>query len=118
MTIRDLYTKINSDYNVMIQRMGSEALIERFVLKFLDDKTYQGLKDSIESGDVELMFRGAHTLKGVALNLGFDDLAETSSALTEQLRSKEENPNPALVEAVDKAYQQVIEVIKAYQLAC
>ncbi len=52
-------------------------------MKFLDDNSYANLKEAIAAGNVEEAFRAAHTLKGVCLNLGFDNLYKASSAITE-----------------------------------
>ena len=40
------------------------------------------IADGIEAKDAETAFRGAHTLKGVCLNLGFQKLYEVSAELT------------------------------------
>lgn len=90
MTLRECYEKIGADYNATLSRMsGNESLLSRFVMKFRDDPTYSGLVAAYESGDVKTAFRMAHTLKGVCLNLGFDKLRDSSSQLTEALRSSD-----------------------------
>ena len=48
----------------------------------------------------EAAFRAAHTLKGVAQNLGFQKLYLSSAALTEALRGPKPLTDPALREAV------------------
>ena len=58
-------------------------------MKFLDDNSYANLKEAIAAGNVEEAFRAAHTLKGVCLNLGFDNLYKASSAITEIFRAGE-----------------------------
>ena len=45
--------------------MGNEKLLERFLLKFLDDRNYEQLKAAIEEKDRETELRCSHTLKGV-----------------------------------------------------
>ena len=35
MTIRECYEKTGSDYESILKRFGSEAMIQRFALKFL-----------------------------------------------------------------------------------
>ena len=52
----------------------SERLVQKFVLKFLDDGGYALLRSSLEAGDREVAFRVAHTIKGVCTNLVFNDL--------------------------------------------
>jgi HPt (histidine-containing phosphotransfer) domain-containing protein len=83
------------------------------VLRFPGDQSFQELETAIQAGDVEGTFKAAHTLKGVALNLGIAPLGETASILTEQVRGG--NPDfPAAVETfvkVKEIYEDVIEKI-------
>ena len=89
MDIRECYEKMGASYDDVLQRMGSDALVERFTGSFLSDGSYQMIADGIEAKDAETAFRGAHTLKGVCLNLGFQKLYEVSAELTEALRDRE-----------------------------
>lgn len=59
-----------------------------------------GQPGAINSQDWEAAFRAAHTLKGVAQNLGFQRLYLSSAALTEALRGPKPLTDPALREAV------------------
>lgn len=63
--------------------------------------------------DYETAFRAMHTLKGVAVNLGFTALYNVSSALTEKLRSQEYDNLDGLIADVKKQYDIVIEAIAA-----
>lgn len=86
MTLQECYIKMGGDYQDVMGRLGTEARIEKFLAKFLSDKSYQLLCDTMKNGNMEEAFRAVHTLKGVCLNLGLSRLAESSSALTEKLR--------------------------------
>ena len=92
MTVKECYEQMGSDYEGVLGRMGSEAMIKRFALKFLQDPSFNNLKENLEKNDGEEAFRAAHTLKGVCLNLGFDELYEASAEITEKLRGKEYVP--------------------------
>ena len=59
-----------------------------------------GAQVEIELAPEEAAFRTAHTLKGVAQNLGFQRLYLSSAALTEALRGPKPLTDPALREAV------------------
>ena len=74
MTIKECYEKVGSDYDGVLKRLGSEALVKRFAVKFLNDPSFQELTDGLAAQDGEKAFRAAHTLKGVCLNLGFTEL--------------------------------------------
>ena len=71
MTIKECYEKVGSDYDGVLKRLGSEALVKRFAVKFLNDPSFQELTDGLAAQDGEKAFRAAHTLKGVCLNLVF-----------------------------------------------
>lgn len=60
--------------------------MQKFVLKFLDDKSMELLKTSMVEETYEEAFRAAHTIKGICQNLSFTRLYESSSALSEALR--------------------------------
>ena len=74
MTIRECYDELGLDFDAVLSRLVNEKLVQKFALKFLDDPSFQNLKDALDSKDVETAFRAAHTLKGVCLNLGFDNI--------------------------------------------
>lgn len=76
------------------------AEIHRFIGKYPADTSWGSLESAINSQDWEAAFRAAHTLKGVAQNLGFQRLYLSSTALTEALRGPKPLTDPALREAV------------------
>ena len=82
---------------------------------FLSDGSYQMIADGIEAKDAETAFRGAHTLKGVCLNLGFQKLYEVSAELTEALRDRELKGYEEQFAAVQKQYQITVEAIREWQ---
>ena len=85
------------------------------MFKFLEDGTMASLRAAVESGNIPDSFREAHTLKGVAANLGFTELQAAASQLTEQLRPQAAPADPALYAQVEQAYNLVVESIRAYQ---
>ena len=72
MTVKECYEQMGSDYEGVLGRLGSEAIVKRFALKFLQDPSFAQLKESLAKNDGEEAFRAAHTLKGICLNLSFD----------------------------------------------
>ena len=85
--------------------------MKKFVLKYADDRTCLELADAIESQDWSAAFRAAHTLKGIALNLGFDSLYTASSELTEVLRGGRPLTDMSLWTAVDAGNADIVRAI-------
>lgn len=113
MTIKEAYESIESNYDNVLKRLGSEGMIKRFAVKFIDDPTFGELKNALAAGDGESYFRAAHTMKGICLNLGFDKLYEVSAALTEQLRGYKIAGSEAMYQQVVEQYDRLIAAIKA-----
>lgn len=111
MNIRECYYKIGGDYESVLKRLGSEDFIKRIVQRFPKDTSYQMIMDGIATGDAELAFRGAHTLKGVCANLDFARLYESSSRLTEILRDKQLENYEEVLDLVTLHYQATLEAI-------
>lgn len=88
MTVKECYEQMGADYESVLGRLRSEVLIKKFAKKFLDDGSFQSLKDNLAQRNGEEAFRAAHTLKGVCQNLGFDNLYKPSFDITEKLRGE------------------------------
>ena len=106
-TVREMYQEIGSDYGKVTARVP-EKLLPRLVKKYPEDKNFDMLTEAVEKGDYEKAFTASHTLKGMAMNLGFDRLADASSALTEKLRAKSYGQVKELYQSVKKAHEQVL----------
>ena len=115
MTIEECYNKMHADYADAQKRMMKDSLIERFMLRFPQDQTMQQLRDATADGDQRSAFRAAHTLKGVAGNLSLAQLAQSASALTEQLRDGTQMPDKDLLATVEDDYALVVNTISQYQ---
>ena len=48
MTMQECYEAIGGNYEAVLGRLHSEALIRRFALKFLEDQSYIQLKQALE----------------------------------------------------------------------
>ena len=86
--------------------------MRKFLLKFLDDKSYADLERTLSEGDYKEAFRAAHTLKGVCLNLGFTELYKVSAELTEVLRGRETAGSDELYAQVKEQYTTLTDAIR------
>ena len=108
MTLQECYAAMGGNYEDVIGRLRSERLVQKFVLKFVDDGSYDLLCRSLEEKNYEEAFRAAHTIKGVCQNLGFTRLGDSSSALTESLRSGWTPEADRLLEQTKADYQNTV----------
>jgi len=65
MDLKEFYTSINGDYEGVVSRLRSEKMVRKFVLKFLNDSSYDNLVKSLEENNYEEAFRASHTIKGI-----------------------------------------------------
>ena len=114
MTIQECYAALEGDYQEVLGRLYSEALVQKFVGKFLTDKSFQLLEDSLKAEDYEEAFRAAHTLKGVAQNLSFTRLYQSSHEMTEALRTKDYDLARRLLPRVEDDYARTAAAIHAF----
>lgn len=107
MNLMEFYKAVGGDYNQVILRLPSEAMIQKYLNRFLDDPSYGNLKEAWEKGRIQDAFLAAHTLKGTAANLGLDQLAQAASDLTEELRQAVVLPSEDGMKKVTDAYETV-----------
>lgn len=115
MTLQECYAAMGGNYEDVMSRLRSERLVQKFVLKFLADGSYDLLCRSLEEKDYENAFRAAHTIKGVCQNLGLTRLLDSSSQLSEALRHGYTPEADSLAERVGRDYQETIGAIRAFQ---
>ena len=89
-----LLTPFNAD--------SKDEKTQAFVKKYQDDPTCADLHNAVLQQDWEAAFRGAHTLKGVAQNLGFERLYQVSAVLTEAMRGEKPLEDRSLLDAVEQ----------------
>lgn len=87
MTVQELYENIGGSYESAKRTLQMDKLISRFIVKLLDDKSFDRLMAAGKSHDPTALFEGAHAMKGVCANLGLDSLSESASELAEEFRA-------------------------------
>lgn len=113
MTLKECYTALEGDYQSVIARLMTEKLVSKFVLKFLNDGSYNNLVESLKAENTEEAFRSAHTLKGVCQNLSFTKLYQSSHEMTEALRENDMAKANELLPKVEADYLQTVSAIKS-----
>ena len=115
MTLQECYAALGGDYAGVTGRLPTERMVQKFVLKFLKDESFDLLVRSMAAEDYGEAFRAAHTIKGVCQNLSMDRLQSSSSRLCEALRNGYTPEADALAEEVAEDYRLTVAAIQAYQ---
>lgn len=115
MTIKECYEKMGGDYDDVMSRLRTDERVKKFLLKVVEDKSFDNLCECIASHNIEEAFRAAHTLKGVCLNLSVTRLYQSASAMTEALRGKTEYSADyeSLLAKVKADYKLTVDCINA-----
>ena len=104
MSLQECYRELGGDYGDVMQRLPSETMVKKFVLKFMNDKSFENLCNAMNQGDYKQAFIAAHTLKGICQNLSFTMLYHSSVKLSDALREKTQD-----IEAAKKFFLLVVE---------
>lgn len=101
MTLKECYDALGGNYEDTVRRLYNEKLVEKFLFKFEEDPSFENLKKALEEENLEAAFRAAHTLKGVAQNMGFDN--------------RKVMPYAEQIEGVCEDYNKIRETITEYK---
>lgn len=120
MTLQELYEEIGN-YEEAIVRLMDERIIDKFIVKFPNDPSFQQLLDGWNAKDPETVFRAAHTLKGVCGNLALTPLYELTANLVEHFRGYRErtisiSEAEPMIEAIAKQYEKTVKGIQQYRI--
>lgn len=111
MELKEFFAAVGGNYEDTLSRLPSEKMIKRFLLKFINDPSFENLQKAWKENDVRSAFLAAHTLKGTAATLGITKLSNISSELTEKLRGADALPESSLLEELEAEYRNVISSI-------
>ena len=118
MTLQECYAALGGDYADVTARLRSDRLVQKFVLRFLEDGSYDLLCASMEEKNYEEAFRAAHTIKGIFQNLRFTRLLESSAEMSDALRHGWTPKADALISRLDADYQLTVDAIRKFQEEC
>jgi len=118
MTLKECYAAIGGDYEDVVARLRSERLVQKFVLRFLDDQSFTLLTTSMADKNYEEAFRAAHTIKGICQNLSFTRLLKSSSEMADALRHGWTPEADTLVGPLGEDYRLTVDTIREFQKDC
>ncbi len=86
MTLQELYSAINGSYEAAKRILPMDALIGKFIIRFLSEDSCDRLMKAASENDEKGMFEAAHSMKGVCANLGLLELSSLASDVAEEFR--------------------------------
>ena len=115
MNLKDCYIKFGGDFDEVLGRLRREQIVQKFVYKFLDDKSFHLFETSMENKDYEEALRAVHTLKGICQNLAFTRLFESSNLVTKALKENDWNTAIDMIPKLSMDYYETINVINEFK---
>ena len=120
MTLQELYSVIEGNYDQAVRIMRMDKMISRYLLKLKDNPAHGQLMAAGEAMDPTQLFEAAHALKGVCANLGLIALSEAASEIAEEFRPGSPRKHSdaevkAMLEKADALYQKFLSGIKQYE---
>ena len=116
MNVKECYDMMGADYAGTFGRLLKDERIKKYLDKFAAIDNYGSIKNELDAGNIEAAFRAAHSLKGVAANLGLTKVFEAAHPLCEELRPlvMPDHDISGLLEAVksgcDEAYALISQI--------
>ncbi len=103
---------------VLKRFMGNKAIYMKMLLLVKKDTSFAGLKEALLEKNYEKAFEQAHTLKGVAGNLGFDNVLENLTPMVELLRDVDNVPShiekiESYMEKLRMDYEKIEKILEA-----
>ena len=115
MTIEELYIKLGGDYKKVCSRLPGRRFIEHFLERYLTDDSAEALLAALKTGDARESYRLALALKGVAGNLGFEDLEKTVARLAALLREGTVTSDAMkLAKTIEGQHQAAVKAIRLF----
>lgn len=106
---------IGVDTDGTIKRFCNNTdLYKKILIKFLNDKNYGDLIESLKNMDYKNSEMYSHTLKGLGSNLGFIEFSNYSAEILDMLRRGEYNNLDVMREKLSEEYIKIITLIKEF----
>lgn len=117
MELVEFYREIGVDSNVVISRLGlTEKHLKKYLRKFRVNQEYDKLSKAVEEKDYYNVEWAAHTLKGVASNLGLNILLEDFQSMVDSVRAEKTENIPELYQRVSADYERVMNLLAEVDL--
>lgn len=92
--------------------MGNAAMLERYLGRFLEEKSYASLLAAVEADDEAGAAAAVHTLKSVCGSIGCERMQELALAQEAKMRTGDWQGAKAMMPALQEEYDCVCAVLR------
>ncbi|WP_255448837.1 MULTISPECIES: histidine kinase [Selenomonas] len=112
--IKAMLEQVGVDYDKGLERfMGNVALYHKFLLKFLNDGSYEEFVTSLSVQDMAMAEKSVHTLKGTAGNLSLMKLFQAADDTVQAIRTAQDREEiQKLADSVGEIYRETCDAIR------
>lgn len=111
----ELLDKMEIEQEETIRRFcNNESLLKKYLLKFPEEETFQRLKTAVNDKDFPQIESEAHTLKGLAANLGMKALSNYCAVIVSALRNNDSSKSvDDMFVQVEEEYNRLIQCLES-----
>lgn len=93
--------------------MGNEAMLMKYLNRFLNEKSYAALTQAINEDDKEAALAAAHTLKSVCGTIGCEGMSQM--VINQELAMRQDKWDEAknMMPAIEATYTDICAILKA-----
>ena len=118
MKIEKLYKELEEwgcDVQGAKERFDDDELFATCIDLFLEDENLEKLNEEIKNNDCQESFNAAHTIKGVAANLGLTPIYDAVSDVVQELRVGKLEAGKAFMPKLNGEMEKMVEIVKNCQ---
>lgn len=117
MSFFELLDELGIEISPTLARFGGmEKVLEKFLLKFPEDETFQRIRSANIEHSLEDLERNVHTLKGLSGNLGLSRISTLCAECLTYIRKKDIRSFNRRFPDLQEEYQQAVDNIKRYRI--
>ncbi|NCB91257.1 MAG: Hpt domain-containing protein [Clostridia bacterium] len=91
--------------------MNMDKMLLKFLRKFPEDHSFNDLTEAMKVDDWNCIERAAHTIKGVAGNLGLEDVRRSGQEMVDDVRAGNYDRLPGEYAELSEAYEKTCSLI-------
>lgn len=103
---------INVD-SALSRMMGSEKMLEKYLGRFLEEKSYAALLDAVSANDEKAAQAAAHTLKSVCGTLGCEKMQNMVIEQEKEMRAGNWQAAVDMMPQITEEYNRICDVLKS-----